>query len=112
MTLSSKLFLRYPGMTCGITEQQCVWVSVEKEPDCDDCWVWGGVKLDEEIDTYLTDEIICPYCGCEIDDDFTECEGTIQCDECEKWFGYEKEYSVCYTTRKSKSGMINFAVER
>ena len=42
MSLYSKLFLHLPSNICGITEQVCVWVSDEKEPDCDVCYISVG----------------------------------------------------------------------
>lgn len=56
--------------------------------------------MPDGIDTYLTDEIICPYCGSENYDESTEPDGEIECCECEKPFIFRRDYSVKYISSK------------
>ena len=64
---------------------------------------------EDDVDTYSSDYIICPYCGNAYDnkygyDDFPEIyqEGDheIDCDECGKTFILETIVSYSYETRK------------
>lgn len=54
----------------------------------------------DEIDTWLTDELTCPYCGAKNCDDPGEPDGMTMCSECEREFEFERDYSVSYTSRK------------
>lgn len=57
----------------------------------------------DEMDTWNTDKIVCPWCGyvfgdsCEYDVDDGE---LIECPECEKPLELELEYSASYYTQK------------
>lgn len=54
---------------------------------------------EDGIDTWFTDEIICPWCGYKIDPDPSEWEnGEHDCDECGKPFFLEINYDISYTT--------------
>lgn len=56
----------------------------------------------KEFDTRYTDTVICPYCGYDNGDDDGDGPrtGEEQCQECEKKFHCEPDYSVSYITRK------------
>lgn len=57
---------------------------------------------DKEIDTFCTDNIVCPWCGHE-DLESWELEGDsadAECPECQGVFHYEREISVHYTTSR------------
>ena len=63
----------------------------------------------EDIDSYLTDEIICPYCGHEFSDSYEyfrdgDYSGDIQClnEDCKKEFFCEPCYDVHYISTKKK----------
>ena len=55
----------------------------------------------DEIDCWLTDAIVCPYCGFEFGDcwEFGD-SGRVDCDSCGQDFEFEAEHSVRYTSRK------------
>lgn len=68
-------------------------------------------KVKEEIDTYRTEEVVCPYCGHEESDSYYHFEETgdeedreIECEECEKKFIAVIDRCGCggnvYTSRK------------
>ncbi len=56
------------------------------------------------IDSTLEDNIICPYCGCEIDNSdkfyMYEGEGILECPDCGKDFRYYPDVVVKYSTRR------------
>jgi len=54
------------------------------------------------IDHEYTDEIVCPYCGCEVSDSWEYgCDDdVIDCSECGKKFRYYRDTHVTYNTRK------------
>jgi uncharacterized Zn-finger protein len=59
--------------------------------------------MTDEIDTISTDNLICPYCGREYEDEAGELHRTpheLTCDECGKKFSYEIEYSWTFTSYK------------
>lgn len=48
--------------------------------------------------------IVCPYCGEHYgEDDMYETQ-TVECDNCDKKFKVEVEYSVSYSTEKTDNG--------
>lgn len=59
--------------------------------------------MSKEIDHRYTQEVVCPYCGwehsesCGLEDD----SGHMECEDCEKYFTYERNYIVSYHTSKS-----------
>lgn len=53
-----------------------------------------------EIDCSGTDNMICPYCGKEIEVDDFDPKGKQNCHHCDKNFECEPDYSVTYTTWK------------
>jgi len=56
-----------------------------------------------EFDTYLTHNLVCPYCGYEHEDpDDMRASGTYPCQRCEKEFTYSCDYTVYYITEKAK----------
>jgi transcription elongation factor Elf1 len=56
----------------------------------------------KEIDHTYTDEVVCPYCGHEMEGDCGDgpTKGQTECQKCEKKFDCEPDYSVHYTTSK------------
>jgi len=58
----------------------------------------------DELDTFCTDQIICPFCGAVIDcADYDGSDTTAECDECGEICTLCVEYSVSYTTRRPYS---------
>lgn len=53
-----------------------------------------------EIDTYLTEKLICPYCGHENYDELNEPDGETFCSECEKVFTFQRDYIIKYISKK------------
>jgi hypothetical protein len=56
----------------------------------------------EDIDTYRTDNLVCPHCGY-IDKDSWEMPDSsdkAECPECGKTFAYDRQYDVTYTSQK------------
>ncbi len=67
---------------------------------------------EEDVDTFSTDYVVCPYCGHAMDtcygyEDFPEIyeegEHEIECGECEKTFILETMVSYSYETRRTKT---------
>jgi len=61
----------------------------------------------EDIDHEGTDEIVCPYCGCEFGDSWKYLrDGTesmdIECIECGKDFSCAPNFNTTWYTRKKK----------
>lgn len=57
-----------------------------------------------DIDCSGTDEIVCPYCGYQFSDSGELADyggGETQCDECNKNFLFEPDYSVSYCSWKA-----------
>jgi transcription elongation factor Elf1 len=56
----------------------------------------------DNSETWRTDEVICPHCGHEYSDswEFDGDTGNIECCECEKEFGYERNIEITYSTSK------------
>ena len=64
-----------------------------------------------EIDHKNTDDIICPYCGCEHSDSWEyNNDNELDCEECEKRFNLYVNHTVDYTTSKimCKEGEHNY----
>jgi len=62
----------------------------------------------ETIETWCTDKMVCPYCGCVVDDTdyhIGESDDTGTCEECGRDFGLEIEYSPTFYTRKLDEGI-------
>lgn len=58
-----------------------------------------GTTPPQRFDCDGTDNIVCPFCGYEHDPtDFGGRPGSHSCDECQKPFRYEADYSVTYST--------------
>jgi len=57
-----------------------------------------------EFDHECTDEVVCPWCGCEFTDswEFSDSYDELQCDECGKIFSMIREIEVSYSTRRSR----------
>ena len=54
-------------------------------------------------DTYLTDVIVCPWCGTKYEDCWEwDDDGKEVCDACEREFSYERHVDVSYITRKEE----------
>ena len=63
-----------------------------------------GEHLLDELDTFCTDQIICPFCGAVIDDaDYDGSDVTAECGECERTCTLYVEHYVTYTTRRPDS---------
>jgi len=56
--------------------------------------------METEIDTFLTERLICPWCGEENEDETNEPDGETTCSECEKQFTFERDYTIHYISRK------------
>lgn len=65
---------------------------------------------DEDVDTYSTDYVICPYCGCAHEtclgyEDFPEIyedgDHELECDECGKIFVMETTVIYSWQTRRA-----------
>lgn len=58
----------------------------------------GNEDREKEIDTYYTDDVVCPYCGCkhQMDCDFHTGDNEYNCAECERDFVFEPSYSVSF----------------
>jgi DNA-directed RNA polymerase subunit RPC12/RpoP len=56
--------------------------------------------MNKEIDHDYTDEIVCPYCGCEFSEsyEFDRDSGECECYECGKEFEYYRHIEVTYCT--------------
>ena len=55
--------------------------------------------MNKEIDCKYTDEIVCPYCGCEFSESYEFGDsGECECDECGKEFEYYRHVEVTYCT--------------
>ena len=59
----------------------------------------------EEIDSWCTDEVVCPHCGFEYSDSWefhlnNDNQQEIECCECQKSFYMIPEFSVHYSTYK------------
>jgi transposase-like protein len=59
------------------------------------------VVTDKEFDTYLTENLICPYCGKENYDETTEPAGETVCSECGKVFIFKRDYTISYISKKA-----------
>lgn len=55
---------------------------------------------DVEFDTDFTDDIVCPYCGEHHDSTEVRESCKFDCDECNRVFRVEVDYSVSYSTSK------------
>lgn len=75
-----------------------------------------------DIDHEYTQEIVCPFCGCEFIDSWDvesdkEDIGLIECGECEKDFYATRHIEVTYSTEKAtygtckKCGAKNIVIE-
>jgi uncharacterized Zn finger protein len=57
----------------------------------------------KDIDHSYTEEIVCPHCGDEWQDSW-ECgdnDEFVECEECGKFFSYERDIDVTYSTKKT-----------
>ena len=64
----------------------------------------AGDHVVDELDTFCTDQIICPFCGAVIDDaDYDGSDVTAECGECERACTLYIEHNVTYTTRIPES---------
>lgn len=68
-------------------------------------------KEDEDPDTYSTDYVICPYCGCELPTDlsyedfpeiYEEGDHKLTCPECDKDFRLTTSVSYSWETERIK----------
>lgn len=63
----------------------------------------------KEIDHEYTNEIVCPWCGCEFSDSWElgnggECTELEECPDCEKEFYASRIITVEYSTQKATYG--------
>lgn len=56
--------------------------------------------INDEIDCFETEEIVCPYCGHIQSDswEYADEDDCVECDECEKEFGYTSETQRLFTS--------------
>lgn len=55
----------------------------------------------DELDTWQTDEIVCPYCGYMFEESYEYIgDDLVDCPNCEHKFVLESEECVTYTTSK------------
>ena len=55
----------------------------------------------DKLDTFQTDEIVCPHCGYEFSESYEYIgDDLAECPECEHTFVLESEEFVVYTTSK------------
>ncbi len=58
----------------------------------------------DAIDTFRTDEIVCPHCGQVFTDSWEygnqEDIGEVECGECDKAFYVRREIDISYTSEK------------
>lgn len=59
-------------------------------------------EFDEELETYATDNALCPWCKAEYTDSWEMEDGEYECDVCNKKFSLWRDVSVTYTTHKVK----------
>jgi hypothetical protein len=66
------------------------------------CALVHHIELDEDHDTYETDNAVCPHCGYEDIDCFewSANEDEQECRRCSLKFKYSREIVVTYTTEK------------
>lgn len=63
----------------------------------------GGGAVSKKIDHTYTDEIVCPYCGCEFgDSNELGDEGDADCPDCKKEFKFWQNIEVTYCTQKKE----------
>lgn len=55
----------------------------------------------KKIEHEYTQEIVCPYCGCELGDSWEQNDdGNIDCDNCGEEYHYERIIDITYITTK------------
>jgi hypothetical protein len=57
--------------------------------------------MSNEIDHWMTENIVCPHCGFEYENsdcDLEDSSGKQECEKCEKEFRWYAEYSVNFIT--------------
>lgn len=61
--------------------------------------------IDGEEEPSFTDEIVCPWCGCEQYDSWerADSDDEHECDECGKIFAYERNIKVTYSSYRVES---------
>lgn len=62
-----------------------------------------GQRMNEEFDTWYTENIVCPYCGYVNDDSWeiaSDYDDAYECEECGKTFSWERIIDVSYTSHK------------
>ena len=60
----------------------------------------------DDIDCYGTDDIVCPWCGAHMEATDFCLDGRAEdydCDDCDRTFYVEPDYSVTYTTTRKES---------
>lgn len=58
-----------------------------------------------KIEHEYTQEIICPWCGYEHGDSWEhlrDSDDNFQCNDCDKYFSYERDIEVTYSTQRKK----------
>ncbi len=99
-----------------MTELACDTCDYDYETDCKPKMICKeiGIEIvvDEKIDTEMTSEIVCPYCGYKFDASY-ECFGDeygdgaeieTDCDSCEKGFKVTMSLSVDYSSYRKVDG--------
>jgi transcription elongation factor Elf1 len=67
---------------------------------------------EDKIDHEYTDEIVCPFCGCEFIDSWEysngdEDIGLLECGNCGKEFYATRRIDITYSTKKATYGTCN-----
>lgn len=69
------------------------------------------ISNEEPTERNYTDEITCPYCGCEIESwEMSDSEDEYECQNCKSIFSYERNVTVEYCSspvRKSEPIFLN-----
>jgi DNA-directed RNA polymerase subunit RPC12/RpoP len=87
---------------CGLVQKAKIIIGVyPREHTCIQCgYEIPGAEW-ETIYTMATDDVICPYCGCEVGyyAEMADCDGeAMECDECGKQFKLEVVKKLEFTT--------------
>ena len=84
---------------CTVSFMEYCWACEEKKSieRLSKSAVHNGETINERY-------IICPYCGEHYGEDDMHETQTVECDNCDKKFKVEVEYSVSYSTEKTDNG--------
>lgn len=64
------------------------------------------LQSNEETETAYENDIVCPWCGCHIEDDdgtfVSQGDGEYDCPECGKEFYFQADIEVTYSTQRKE----------